>query len=132
MNQNNAIVLLVSRVMLAGLFVVFGVRKLMAVAGTAGYFGKIGLPMPEILVWLVILVELGGGLLLIIGWRTRLVAWILAAFTLGATFVAHRFWEFDAAQYVPQLTNFMKNLAITGGLLMVAACGPGRLSVDKG
>ena len=104
----------------------------MAVAGTAGYFGKIGLPMPEVLVWLVILVELGGGLLLIIGWKTRLVAWILAAFTVGATIVAHRFWEFDAAQYVPQLTNFMKNLAIIGGLLMVAACGPGRLSVDKG
>jgi putative oxidoreductase len=131
MNQNS-IVLLAGRVMLAAVFVVFGIRKLMAVSGTAGYFAKIGLPMPEVLVWLVILVELGGGLLLIIGWKTRLAAWIVAAFTIGATFVAHRFWEFDGAQYVPQLTNFMKNLAIAGGLLMVAACGPGRLSVDKG
>jgi putative oxidoreductase len=132
MNQNNAIILLASRVMLAAVFVVFGIRKLMAVAGTAGYFGKLGLPMPEVLIWVVILIELGGGLLLIIGWKTRLVAWIMAAFTIGATFVAHRYWEVDGAQYVPQLTNFMKNLAIAGGLLMVAACGPGRLSVDKG
>jgi putative oxidoreductase len=132
MNQNNSIVLLAARVMLAAVFVVFGIRKLMAVAGTAGYFGKLGLPMPEILVWLVILIEVGGGLLLIIGWKTRLAAWIVALFTIGATLVAHRFWEFDGAQYVPQLTNFMKNFAIAGGLLMVAACGPGRLSVDKG
>ena len=132
MNQGNAVVLLAARVMLAGVFVVFGIRKLMAVAGTAGYFGKLGLPMPDVLVWLVILIEVGGGLLLIIGWKTRLVAWIVAAFTLCATFAAHRFWEFDGAQYVPQLTNFMKNFAIAGGLLMVAACCPGRLSVDKG
>jgi putative oxidoreductase len=132
MNNQNSIVLLAGRVMLAAVFVVFGIRKLMAVSGTAGYFAKIGLPMPEILVWLVILVELGGGLLLIIGWKTRLAAWIVAAFTIGATVVAHRFWEFDGAQYVPQLTNFMKNIAIAGGLLMVAACGPGRISVDKG
>jgi putative oxidoreductase len=87
--------------------------------------------MPDIMVWLVILIEIGGGLLLILGWQTRLAAWILAAFTVFATFIAHRFWEFDGAQYVPQLTSFMKNLAIAGGLLMVAACGPGRLSVDK-
>lgn len=127
----HSIVLLLSRVFLAGVFIVFGIRKLLAVTGTAGYFTKLGLPMPEILVWLVILVEVGGGILLVIGWRTRLVAWILAGFVVLATLAAHRYWEFDAAQYVPQLTNFMKNLAITGGLLSLAAMGPGRYSVDK-
>lgn len=124
--------LLISRLLMAGVFLVFGIRKLMAVAGTAGYFAKLGLPMADIAVWLVILVEIGGAILLIAGWQTRLVAWILAAFVVFATLIAHRFWEFDGAQYVPQLTNFMKNLAIAGGLLMVAASGPGRLSVDKG
>ena len=130
--NNNAVVLLASRILLAAVFVVFGIRKAMAVAGTTKYFAALGLPMPDVLVWLVILVEIGGGLLLILGWKTRLVAWIVAAFVVCATFAAHRFWEFDGAQYVPQLTSFMKNLAIVGGLLMVAACGPGRLSVDKG
>jgi putative oxidoreductase len=124
-------VMLLSRLLLAGVFIVFGIRKLMAVAGTTGYFAKLGLPMPEVLVWLVILVEIGGGVLLVVGWRTRLMAWILAGFVVLATAAAHRYWEFDAAQYVPQLTNFMKNLAIIGGLLMVAAVGPGRYSIDK-
>lgn len=128
----NSTLLLVSRVCIASVFLVFGIRKLMAVAGTAGYFTKLGLPMADILVWLVILIEVGGALLLIVGWQTRLVAWIMAAFVVLATLAAHRYWEFEAAQYVAQLTNFMKNLAITGALLMVAACGPGRISVDKG
>lgn len=127
-----ATVLLVSRVLLAGVFLVFGIRKLMAVSGTAGYFTKLGFPAADILVWVVILIEIGGAILLIAGWRTRIVAWILAGFVVIATLAAHRYWEFEGAQYVPQLTNFMKNLAITGGLMMVAACGPGRMSVDKG
>lgn len=127
----NSTILLVSRILLAGVFLVFGIRKLMAVAGTAGYLTKLGLPMGEVLVWAVILIEVGGALLLIVGWQTRLAAWILAGFVVLATLAAHRFWEFDGAQYVPQLTNFMKNLAIVGGLMLVAASGPGRLSVDR-
>jgi putative oxidoreductase len=125
-------VLLASRVLLALVFVVFGIRKLLAVSGTAGYFAKLGVPAAEIAVWLVILIEIGGGVLLILGWKTRLVAWLLAGFVVVATLLAHRYWEFEGAQYVPQLTSFMKNLSIIGGLLMVAACGPGRMSVDKG
>jgi putative oxidoreductase len=128
----NPMLMLLSRVLLAAVFLVFGIRKLLAVAGTTGYFAKLGIPAPEILVWACIIVEIVGGVLLIVGWRTRLMAWILAGFVVIATGYAHRYWEFDAAQYVPQLTNFMKNLAIIGGLLMVAACGPGRISVDKG
>ncbi len=128
----NSTLLLVSRVLIAAVFIVFGIRKLMAVAGTAGYFAKLGLPMADIAVWLVILIELGGGILLAVGWKTRAMAWILAAFVALATLLAHRYWEFDGAQYVAQLTNFMKNLAIIGGLIAVAASGPGRLSIDKG
>jgi putative oxidoreductase len=129
---SSSTLLLVSRVLLAGVFLVFGIRKLMAVAGTAGYFAKLGIPMADIVVWAVILIEIGGALLLIVGWQTRLVAWVLAGFVVLATIAAHRYWEFDGAQYVPQLTSFMKNLAIVGGLLMVAASGPGRMSLDKG
>jgi putative oxidoreductase len=129
--SHNSTILLVSRILLAGVFLVFGIRKLMAVAGTAGYLTKLGLPMGEVLVWAVILIEVGGALLLIVGWQTRLAAWILAGFVVLATLAAHRYWEFEGPQYVAQLTNFMKNLAIVGGLLLVAASGPGRLSVDR-
>ncbi len=130
--NTNSSLLLVGRVLMAGVFLVFGIRKLMAVAGTAGYFTKLGLPMAEIVVWLVILIEIGGAILLILGWQTRLLAWILAGFVVLDLPSSEIGWEFEGAQYVPQLTNFMKNLAIAGGLLMVAASGPGRMSVDKG
>ena len=122
--------LLVARVLLAALFLVAGVRKLLAVGATAGYFAKLGFPAPEALVWLTIAVEIGGAALLIAGWQTRRVAWVLIAFTLVATAMAHRFWEFDAAQYANQLNHFLKNAAIVGGLLCVVVTGAGALSVD--
>jgi putative oxidoreductase len=127
----NAPMLLTGRILLAALFLVAGTRKLMAVAASAGYFGKLGFPIPEVLVWVVIVVELGGALLLILGWHARKAAWLLILFTLIATFAAHRFWEPEmAAQYANQLNHFLKNLAIVGGLLFVAAAGAGSLGMD--
>ena len=124
--------LLVGRILLAAIFLVAGLRKLMAMAATVGYFTKLGLPVPEVLVYVAIIIEIGGALLLISGWKSRLAAWVLMIFVLIATFYAHRFWEIsDAAQYGNQLNHFLKNLAIIGGLLFVAACGPGSMSVDK-
>ena len=122
--------LLVARILLAVIFLVAGLRKLMAIAGTAGYFAKLGLPMPEVMAWVAVLIELGGALLLIAGWQTRRAAWLLILFTAIATAMAHRFWEFDAAQYNNQLNHFLKNVAMIGGFLYVAAFGPGALSVD--
>lgn len=86
--------------------------------------------MPEVMVWVAIAVELGGAILLIVGWKTRWAAWLLALFTLIAAFAAHRFWEVDAAQYANQMNHFLKNLAIVGGMVILAATGPGALSLD--
>ena len=122
--------MLVGRIAIAALFLFPGINKLMAVAGTAGYFAKLGFPMPEVMVWLAILIEIGGAVLLIVGWQVRRVAWLLILFTLIATFMAHRFWQFEGAQYAAQMNNFLKNFAVIGGLLYVAAFGPGSLSVD--
>src|SRR5574339_859214 len=122
--------MLVGRVMVSAIFLVCGIRKLIAVAGTAGYFAKLGFPMPDVMVWVAILVEVGGGALLLLGWQTRRVAWLLIAFTVIATLMAHRYWEFDAAQYANQMTHFFKNVAMVGGLLYIAAFGAGALSVD--
>jgi putative oxidoreductase len=126
----NHTLLLVGRILLSLVFLIAGYRKLMAVAGSAGYFAKLGFPMPEVMVWVAIVVELGGAILLILGWKARWAAWLLALFTLIATFAAHRFWEVDPAQYANQMNHFLKNLAIIGGLMFVAAAGPGALSVD--
>ena len=125
------LVLLVGRILIGAIFLNAGVRKLMGFAGTVGYFTKLGFPAPELFAVLAIVIEVGGSILLIVGWKTRWVAWLLAPFVLIAALAAHRFWQFDAAQYANQMNHFMKNLAIIGGLLFVATFGPGSASVDK-
>jgi len=131
MTMQNPMLPLLGRILIGALFVTAGVRKAMAIAATTGYFAKLGVPAPEIMAWVVVLIEVGGGLALILGWQTRLMAWVLAIFVAVATGLAHRFWEFDAAQYNAQLNNFLKNGAVIGGLLMFATYGPGSASVDK-
>jgi putative oxidoreductase len=87
--------------------------------------------MPQVMAVLAVVFELAGGLMIIVGWKTRSVAWALVVYTIIATAVAHRFWTYEAAQAFNQTSHFFKNLSIVGGLLMLAAVGPGRYSVDK-
>lgn len=129
--QYNPLLPLVARILIGVLFVVAGFSKLTAFAGTAGYLAKLGFPAPEAMAVLAIIFELGGGILLIIGWQARWAAWALILFVVIATFAAHRFWDFEAAQRTMQMNQFLKNLAIVGGLLMFVSFGPGSASVDK-
>jgi putative oxidoreductase len=122
--------LLVGRILLGLLFLVAGIRKIMFYSGSVAYFTKLGFPAPEIMGVLAILIELGGGALLLLGWQTRRISWLLILFVAIATVMAHRFWEFDAAQYANQMNHFLKNVAIIGGLLYVAVLGAGGLSMD--
>jgi putative oxidoreductase len=122
--------MLVGRILLSLVFLTAGYRKLMGVAASAGYFAKLGFPMPEVMVWVAIAIELGGAILLIVGWKTRWVALLLGLFSVIAAFAAHRFWEVDAAQYANQMNHFLKNMAIVGGFIILATTGPGALSVD--
>jgi putative oxidoreductase len=130
-SRGPAIMPLIARILLAALFLVSGLRSLAAVAGTSGYLARLGVPLPGIVTWVVVAFEIVGAMMLIAGWRTRLVAWGLAAFVIVATLLAHRFWAVDPAQYANQLNHFLKNLAVLGGLLLVAAYGPGRLAFDR-
>lgn len=130
--SSNPVVPLVGRILIAVLFLVSGVGKAMAFAGTAGYMAKVGFPAPEVMTAIAIVIEAGGAILLIVGWKTRWVAWGLAIFVVIATLAAHRFWDIaDAAQMMNQRTQFLKNLSIIGGLLLLAAFGPSSISVDK-
>jgi putative oxidoreductase len=124
-------VMLIARILLAAIFLTAGIRKLMGIAATAGYFAKLGMPVPEVMAWAAVVIEIGGGLLLVLGWHARRAAWLLILFVAIATAMAHRFWEFDAAQYNNQLNHFLKNAAIIGGLLYVAMLGAGGLSLDS-
>lgn len=128
---SNDTLLLLGRVLMAALFLVAGIQKLMGYAATVGYFTKLGLPAPDALAVIAIVIELGAGLMLVVGWRARWAAWALVLFVVVATLIGHRFWQFDAAQQANQLNHFLKNIAVIGGLLFVAGFGPGRLSIDK-
>lgn len=119
-------VALVGRVLLSSLFILAGYAKLTGLAGTAGWFGSIGLPLPTLTAVAVGLLELFGGLAILVGFQTRLAAVALAIFTLAATLIAH----LDFSDQM-QVLLFQKNISITGGLLILAALGAGALSIDN-
>ena len=121
---------LVGRLLLAALFLPAGLAKIGGFAGTVGYIASAGLPLPQLAAALAIVVEVGGGLALLAGWGTRLAALALAAFTLFATFAFHNFWAMPADQVMMQQLMFFKNIAVVGGLLMLAAHGAGAWSHD--
>jgi len=114
-----------ARVLLAALFLVSGVEKLFAPAMIQGYIASEGLPFPPLVYAITVVIEVGAGALLLVGFRTRLMAGVLAAFTVAAALIFHRALG-DPNQFV----HFMKNLAIAGGLLHVAAVGAGAFSLD--
>jgi putative oxidoreductase len=121
---------LVGRLLLALLFLPAGISKIAGFAGTAAYIGSKGLPLPELGVVIAIIFEVGGSLALIAGLKTRVAALALAVFTLAATFVFHNFWAVPAAQAMVQQLMFYKNIAVIGGLLVLAAHGAGAWSLD--
>ncbi len=121
---------LLARILLAGVFIVFGWLQLTRYGFYIGYATKFGVPLPSILMAFAILVELGGGLMLLVGWKTRWAGLALAIFTIIVTCFFHRYWEFDPAQAPIQMANFYKNLSMIGGLLYVYFYGAGQYSLD--
>ncbi len=119
----NAALIIVARILMAWIFIGAGLSKLGAgYAGTQGYMASVGLPGE--LLPLVILLEVGGGLALVLGFQARLAALALAIFSIVSAFMFH-----GAADQMQQIM-FMKNLAMAGGLLAFTVFGAGRLSLD--
>jgi putative oxidoreductase len=129
-NTSYDVVALVGRILLALMFLLAGWSKIGGFEGTAGYIASKGLPMAQLLAGATIVLELGAGLALVAGFKARWAALALAVFTLLASVIFHAFWAVPAEARQVQNLMFMKNIAITGGLLMVLAFGPGRFSVD--
>ncbi len=122
---------LLGRILIALLFIPAGWAKITGFAGTAGYIASMGLPLPTVAAALAIVIELGGGLLLLVGYKTRWAALALLVFLIVAAFVFHPFWNVPADQAMNTAINFWKNVAIMGGVLYVWAFGPGRLAIDR-
>ena len=122
---------LVGRILLALIFITSGFGKMMGFEGTVGYIASKGLPLPQVAAAFAIAVELGGGILLAIGFKARWAALVIAIFSVVAGVLFHDYWNADAAAKMGQQINFWKNISIAGGMLMVFAFGPGAYSVDK-
>ncbi len=122
---------LLGRLLLANIFIVYGLKKIMGFAGTAGYMASKGLPLPEVLLVLTILIELGGGLMILLGWQARWAALAIFLWLIPVTLIFHAYWDLEPAQMVEQQRHFMKNLAIMGGMIYIIAFGPGVFSLGK-
>lgn len=125
-NPSQDLQALIGRILIATLFIPAGFGKLMGFSGTVGYITSAGLPLPEVAAVIAIVVELGLGIALLLGFKTRLVAFLMAIFTIATALFFHKFWA-DASQNI----QFFKNMAIAGGLFSFAAFGPGRFSIDR-
>lgn len=117
---------LVGRILLTALFIWSGFAKLIAPAATAAGFAKGGLPVPYAAWAVAVLIELGGGLALLLGVQARIMGWILAAWCIATALVAHT----NFADHNMEI-HFMKNVAMAGGFLYVAAFGAGRYTVAR-
>lgn len=122
---------LLGRILIAALFIPAGLGKIMGFEGTVGYIAAKGLPLPALAAAGAIAVEVGVTLALLLGYKARWAALILALFTIVSAVIFHNYWAVPADQQMAQSINFYKNLAIAGGLLFVVAFGAGPKALDK-
>jgi putative oxidoreductase len=109
----------VGRAFLGALFFISGIYKVLGFSYVAAWMTSAGVPAANLLLAITIIIEVVGGLMLITGYKARLAALVIALFLIPITVVFHAFWSADAAGYQNQLTQFLKNLSILGGMLLV-------------
>ncbi|HEX9786406.1 MAG TPA: DoxX family protein [Candidatus Binatia bacterium] len=112
---------LAGRVLISVIFLLSGVSKIMDWSGTAQLMAAQGLPLVRLLLGAAIVIEIAGGLSVLLGWNARWGARLLFLYLIPTTLVFHNFWALSGAEQQTQLVNFLKNLSIMGGLLLVAA-----------
>ncbi|MEO7581210.1 MAG: DoxX family protein [Massilia sp.] len=124
-STTNSVLPLTGRILMSAIFILSGVGKLAAPAATMGYISAMGLPFPAIGLAGAVAIELLGGLMLAFGWQTRAVAWVLAGFSIVTGLIFHH-----AIADQNQMIHLLKNFAMAGGLLHIAAFGAGAVSID--
>jgi uncharacterized membrane protein YphA (DoxX/SURF4 family) len=121
---------LVARICLSAVFLYSGFTKLLDLPAGYAEVAGLGLPFPWIALAATLVVQIGGGLMVLVGWRARFGAFLLAGFTIVATLWAHGFWSVSGAERVRQLTTSREHRAIVGGFVLIMAYGPGPFSFD--
>ncbi len=131
MNRNiESCLTLLGRILLSLIFILSGLGKIGDWSGTASYMVAKGMVAVPFFLPLAILFELGGGLSVLLGFKARWGARALICFLIPATLIFHNFWAATGTEQRMQMINFLKNLAIMGGLLLVALRGAGKPSID--
>lgn len=122
---------LFARACLSAVFLYSGLTKLFDLPVAYQEVIGLGFPLPWAALTVTLVVQIAGGLMVLIGWQARLGAFVLAAFTIVATLWAHGFWSLSGVERVRQLTTSLEHLAIVGGFILVMIYGPGPLSLDS-
>ena len=123
--MNNSTVLLIARILLGVLFILAGLNKFGGIDGTAGYIASKGLPLPIIVAWLTAIFEVVAGVMILVGFKTQLTSYALAAFCILSAIIFH-----NGLADPSEMTAMLKNFALAGGFLALSAAGAGSISVD--
>lgn len=129
--SGNGIILLLGRLAMAAIFVPSGFSKLTHLGTFAASLANHGLPAPYLLAIVGAATEFFGSICVALGYGVRYVALLMAIFTTVAALLSHHFWDMQGAAHATQYVQFMKNMAIVGGFLILFAAGPGPYSVDR-
>jgi putative oxidoreductase len=122
---------LLGRILLSVIFIIAGFEKIMGFEQTAGYMASKGLPVVEVLLVLTIIIELGGGLMILVGWKARWAATAIFLFLIPVTLIFHPFWNMEGQEMTQNFHSFFKNLAIMGGMMYIMTFGSGPMSVGS-
>ena len=130
-NSSGSVVPLLGRILMSQIFILAGINKLMNFSMMTGYVAAAHLPLPKVSLAIAAAIEVLGGLAILTGFHTKLAAWILFLFLIPTTILFHNFWAMQGDARMDNLGHFQKNLAIMGGLLILAAFGAGAYSIDS-
>ncbi|MFZ3216393.1 MAG: DoxX family protein [Candidatus Acidiferrales bacterium] len=130
MTPSNSVTTLAGRILVSVIFLISGFFKVAAYSQMVGYAAAMHLPAPGVAIACAAALELSFGLAVLAGFKTRIVAWVLFLYLIPVTFVFHNFWAVQGVAQQTQMINFLKNVAIMGGLLFLSVNGPGAYSAD--
>lgn len=129
-NPSGTAVSLIGRVLIALIFVISGFFKIVGYSQTVAFATSKGLPLASVAIAGAIVIEVLGGLAVLVGFKTRIAAWILFLYMIPTTLVFHNFWAMTGIQQQDNMAHFMKNVAIMGALLLLAAGASTAYSID--
>lgn len=131
MEKNNSFIPLLARILISFIFIVSGISKIFGFSGTRAYMAMQGIPFTTFFLIGAIIIEVVGGFMLLFGYQTKIVSLVMFFYLIPVTLTIHHFWTYTGMQREENWINFMKNLAIMGGMLMLFYFGPGPKSIDK-